>query len=184
MLLKTYLPTRKKVILLGIFSLGIFITVIQMIRILTIKSLANYIDSSQLIMWSMVENNLGIIVASIPPLSPLVRSVRDKTLNKSTKSTPNGELHGRSRSYALQSISGKNGFVEVGSGHDIDYNHRNERPENAVMGRGDMESSSEELNLQEEKSKGIQKTTQVDITHESRATEDDWREGGMSKYPY
>lgn len=84
MLVKAKLPRRKKVIIIGIFSLGIFITVIQIIRILTIKSLSNYLDSSQLIMWSMVENNLGIIVGSIPALAPLFRSVLDKSSNKSS----------------------------------------------------------------------------------------------------
>lgn len=85
MLVKAKLPRRKKAILLGIFSLGIFITVIQIIRILTVKSLSNYLDSSNLIMWSMVENNLGIIVGSIPALAPLFRTILDKTTHSSSK---------------------------------------------------------------------------------------------------
>jgi hypothetical protein len=83
-LLKTQIPVKKKVILFGLFSLGTFITIIQIIRIQTTHSLANYLDSSSLIMWSMVENNLGIIIASIPPLSPLVRSWREKTTKGSS----------------------------------------------------------------------------------------------------
>ncbi|KIM93489.1 hypothetical protein OIDMADRAFT_96199, partial [Oidiodendron maius Zn] len=79
MLIQAKLPLRKKAILICIFSLGIFITIIQIIRILTIKSLSNYLDSSKLILWSMVENNLGIIVASIPALAPLFKSLLDKT---------------------------------------------------------------------------------------------------------
>jgi hypothetical protein len=79
MLIRAKLPLRKKAILICIFSLGIFITVIQIIRILTIKSLSNYLDSSKLILWSMVENNLGIIVASIPALAPLFKSLLDKS---------------------------------------------------------------------------------------------------------
>ncbi|KAK7908049.1 hypothetical protein PG985_015352 [Apiospora marii] len=55
------IQNRKKVVLLGLFALGIFITIIQMFRIQTIKSLANYLDSAKLIMWSTIENNLGII---------------------------------------------------------------------------------------------------------------------------
>lgn len=115
MLLKTQLPMRKKVVILGLFSLGAFITIIQIIRILTIKSLANYIDSSQLIMWSLVENNLGIIIASIPPLARLFRSFRDKSTNKSSL----GEA-GRQRGslYALQSRSYGKGLMVLGSGND------------------------------------------------------------------
>lgn len=85
MLVNAKLPLRKKVILLGVFSLGIFITIIQIIRILTIKSLSDYLDSAELIMWSMVENNLGIIVGSIPALAPLFRSILDKTLHSSSR---------------------------------------------------------------------------------------------------
>jgi hypothetical protein len=72
-LTSSYLPTRKKVALLAVFMLGTFITIIQVVRIRTVKSLANYLDSGSLIMWSSVENNLGIIVASLPVLTPLVR---------------------------------------------------------------------------------------------------------------
>jgi hypothetical protein len=91
MLVKAKLPLRKKAILSGIFSLGVFITVIQIIRILTIKSLSDYLDSSKLIMWSMVENNLGIIVGSIPALAPLFRSVLDKTSHLSSSQQRGGE---------------------------------------------------------------------------------------------
>ena len=100
MLLRAKLPRRKKAILLGIFSLGIFITVIQIFRILTIKSLSDYLDSSKLIMWSMVENNLGIIVGCIPALAPLFRSVLDKTSHVSSS-----QRQGVERSpYSLRNI--------------------------------------------------------------------------------
>ncbi|RDW88378.1 hypothetical protein BP6252_00410 [Coleophoma cylindrospora] len=142
MLLKAQIQKQKKAILLGIFSLGIFITVIQIIRILTIKSLANAIDSSQLIMWSMVENNLGIIVASIPPLSPLIRSVREKTSSSGrtkNKSTPRG------MSYAMQSMRTGNrdrdGHVVLGSGHDT----MDGKDSNTVVVSGNLDNSSEEF---------------------------------------
>jgi hypothetical protein len=92
-LLRSHIQTRKKLALLGLLALGIFITIIQVIRIRTVKNLANYLDSASLIMWSAVENNLGIIgtvhfiskahrscntdlillVASIPTLAPLFK---------------------------------------------------------------------------------------------------------------
>ena len=63
MLVRSHIQKRKKIALLGLLALGTFITIIQVIRIRTVKNLANYLDSGSLIMWSAVENNLGIIVA-------------------------------------------------------------------------------------------------------------------------
>ena len=77
-LVKSRIQTRKKLILLGLFGLGVFITVIQIVRIQTVKQLANYIDSAPLILWSAVENNLGIIVANVPTLAPLVKYYNER----------------------------------------------------------------------------------------------------------
>ncbi|KAH6626795.1 hypothetical protein B0J18DRAFT_150542 [Chaetomium sp. MPI-SDFR-AT-0129] len=92
---KSHLQTRKKLILFGLFGLGIFITVIQIIRIQTVKQLVNYVDSAPLILWSSVENNLGIIVANVPTLAPLVkyynvRSSRGGGISTSGKMNKNG----------------------------------------------------------------------------------------------
>jgi hypothetical protein len=161
MLVRARLPSRKKVILLGIFSLGIFITVIQIIRILTIKSLADYIDSSKLIMWSMVENNLGIIVASIPALAPLVRSFQERSSNKSS----GGGASRQRGPYSLRDFSRKNKVCRV-SGSEEDNEVAQERSEsretNAVW---DIEGSSEQLNRTEE----TFKTTEHTVDHEPRA---------------
>ncbi|KAG8165803.1 hypothetical protein KVR01_004355 [Diaporthe batatas] len=73
------MQNRKKLVLLGLFGLGIFITIIQIIRIQTVKRLAVYTDSAPLIMWSAVEANLGVIVASIPCLSPLIKYFRERS---------------------------------------------------------------------------------------------------------
>jgi len=153
MLLKSLLPTRKKVAVLGIFSLGSFVTAIQIIRILTIKSLSNYIDSSKLIMWSMVENNLGIIAASIPTLAPLFRSFRDKS-SKGGSRTPK---QGRGSSYILQSFKhNKTGVEELGRGKDGSHGYSN-----TITGGG-QENSSEEFILDTR----IRKTTEVAIVNE------------------
>jgi hypothetical protein len=151
MLLKSRLPSQKKFVLLGIFSLGTFITIIQIVRILTIKSLANYIDSSQLIMWSMVENNLGIIVACLPPLAPLIRSFRDKSSNASRAA-----LSDRRTGYNLQNMkSGRSGLVELGRGNDGSVR---DEYSNTVLGG----NSSEEFILET----GIQKKTEIVVSHE------------------
>lgn len=150
MLLKSHLPTRKKVALLGIFSLGSFVTAIQIIRILTIKSLANYIDSSKLIMWSMVENNLGIMAASIPPLAPLFRSFRDKS-SKGNSRTP---MPGRASSYILQSMRpNKDGLLELGRGNDGSQSYSN-----TITG-GTTHNNSDELL----RDSTIMRTTEVTV---------------------
>jgi hypothetical protein len=161
MLLKSQLQTRKKIIILGLFSLGTFITIIQIIRILTIKSLSNAIDSSHLIMWSMVENNLGIIVASIPPLSPLIRSIREKSsANRSKRGTGT-----RGTPYALQTIGSSNrdrdGHMILGSGNDIDGKDHS----SVVVSGGHMDNSSEEFIFPRSDHRIYQKT-EVTITKE------------------
>jgi len=85
-LLKSKIQKRKKVVLLGLFGLGLFITIIQIIRIQTVKKLANYLDSAPLILWSEVENNLGIIVANIPTLAPLVKYFNERSRGGGTGS--------------------------------------------------------------------------------------------------
>jgi hypothetical protein len=97
-LLRSHIQKRKKVALLGLLALGTFITIIQIIRIRTVKNLANYLDSASLIMWSTVENNLGITVASIPTLAPLFKYYAEKTHRGSTA---NSTSHPRSL-YALK----------------------------------------------------------------------------------
>lgn len=78
-LMSLKMQNRRKVVLLGLFGLGIFITIIQIIRIQTVKRLAVYTDSAPLIMWSAVEANLGVIVASVPCLSPLIKYFRERS---------------------------------------------------------------------------------------------------------
>ncbi|KAF9873443.1 integral membrane protein [Colletotrichum karsti] len=120
---------RKKFVLLGLFGLGAFITVIQIIRIQTVHSLANYLDSAPLIMWSTIENNLGIIVTCVPTLAPLVKYFNEKSRSGS-RSNKYGGASGYGRSgatgqgnvgsrYALQSWRpGMNGMQPLSSGID------------------------------------------------------------------
>jgi hypothetical protein len=100
-LVQSHIQNRKKVALLGLLALGTFITIIQVIRIQTVKSLANYLDSGSLIMWSTVENNLGIIVASIPTLAPLFKYYAEKTQKSSAAKSNNSRS--RNSIYALKS---------------------------------------------------------------------------------
>lgn len=75
--IRTQIPIRKKIVILGLFALGIFITVVQIIRFHSIKTLVNLVDSASPITWSIVEGNLGVITTCIPTLAPLVRYFSD-----------------------------------------------------------------------------------------------------------
>ncbi|OOF91220.1 hypothetical protein ASPCADRAFT_134625 [Aspergillus carbonarius ITEM 5010] len=64
------LRLRQKIILLALFTLGFFITIIQIIRIFTIKNLQSYTDSQPIVIWSDVEISLGVIITCIPTYGP------------------------------------------------------------------------------------------------------------------
>jgi hypothetical protein len=117
-LLQSQIQNRKKVVLLGLLALGTFITIIQVIRIRTVRNLANYLDSSSLIMWSAVENNMGIIVASIPTLAPLFKYFADKTRKSSSG---NSGYRSRPSLYVLKSRT-RQGSIPLGSaGHHTSH---------------------------------------------------------------
>ncbi|KAH7134113.1 hypothetical protein EDB81DRAFT_597376, partial [Dactylonectria macrodidyma] len=114
-LLKSRIQNRKKFVLLGLFTLGIFITIIQILRIQTVRNLSNYLDSASLIRWSTIENNLGIIVACIPTLAPLFKYFAERT----QRGTKSGSQENAGSKYALQSWrSAKQGMYPLGSGVD------------------------------------------------------------------
>ncbi|KDN71862.1 putative integral membrane protein [Colletotrichum sublineola] len=82
-IITSQIQRRKKAVLLGLFILGAFVTVIQAIRIQTIMSLSNYLDSQQSIRWSVVEACTGVIIACVPPLAPMVKYFAAKSRNAS-----------------------------------------------------------------------------------------------------
>lgn len=57
---KLQLRLKQKIILAGLFTLGFFVTVIQIIRIFTVKDLKTYTDSKNIVIWSCVEISLGV----------------------------------------------------------------------------------------------------------------------------
>ncbi|KAL0938638.1 uncharacterized protein CTRU02_205248 [Colletotrichum truncatum] len=113
-ILTSQIQRRKKYVLLGLFILGVFVTVIQAIRIQTIQNLVNYLDSARAIEWSIVETDTGIIIACIPTLAPLVKYFAEK----SRSSTAGGSGQKSSR-YALQSWrTARTGMQPLGTGVD------------------------------------------------------------------
>ncbi|KAK6951069.1 hypothetical protein Daesc_007598 [Daldinia eschscholtzii] len=113
------LPRRQKIILIFTFALGIFVTIVDVVRIYYLEQAitqvsstvssnpeATFGDSSQFawnasfsLMWSAVEVNVGIICACIPTLKPLVRRIlpamlvdpnATRTYDKDTSTDGNG----------------------------------------------------------------------------------------------
>ncbi|KAH7304719.1 integral membrane protein [Stachybotrys elegans] len=149
-LLMSQIQKRKKIILLVLFGLGIFTTVIQVIRIQTIRNLANYLDSARSITWSVVEVCVGIIIACVPTLSPMIKYYRDKSRN----GTNSGYAHQVGSRYAMQSWkSGKNASRMTGSHID----RENGIQTTVVASDGDSTDNILE-------SHGIMKTTDVKVT--------------------
>lgn len=149
-LVQTQIQNRKKFALLGLFAMGTFITVIQVLRIQTIKSLSNYLDSSSLIMWSTVENNLGIIVACIPTLAPLFKYFAEKTQKSSASNSASRVRSG----YTLKSWRGMgSGAFPLSSGvHQAPKIH------------GPSEDDGEATLLEDLRHDAITKTTKVVIS--------------------
>ncbi|KAF9879664.1 integral membrane protein [Colletotrichum karsti] len=113
-ILKSQIQGRKKVVLLGLFVLGVFVTIIQAIRIQTIKNLVNYLDSAKSIEWSIIENNIGIIIACVPTLAPLVNYFAERS-----RSSTAGASGPKSSRYALQTWrTGRSGMQPLGTGVD------------------------------------------------------------------
>ncbi|KAF7861370.1 hypothetical protein EAF04_007935 [Stromatinia cepivora] len=87
------LPQRQKAILVFTFSLGIFVAIVDVVRIYYLQQASNDFQTSVLahsklsvgdnfaynaslsFMWSAVEVNIGIVCACIPTLKPLVKRI-------------------------------------------------------------------------------------------------------------
>ncbi|KAJ5229763.1 hypothetical protein N7489_010471 [Penicillium chrysogenum] len=93
---KLQLRLKQKVLLAGLFALGFFVTVIQVIRIFTVKALETYTDSKNIVIWSCVETSLGVVIACIPTYGPLFKSFASTVTSYRNRDT--------SRTYALSSV--------------------------------------------------------------------------------
>lgn len=110
---------RRKIALLCLFALGLFVTIVQIIRIQTITNLSNYLDSADAIKWSIVETTVGIIIACVPTLAPLVKYFSEKTRSGGPGDDSNNTpaRAGGEGPYVLHSWrAAKNGMIPLGSG--------------------------------------------------------------------
>ncbi|KAJ5559067.1 hypothetical protein N7535_009068 [Penicillium sp. DV-2018c] len=93
---KLQLDRKQKYVLIGMFGLGFFVTIIQIIRIFSVKNLKTVTDSQGLILWSIVEVSLGAIITCIPTFSPLFKSFANTVTSYRNQSL--------GRSYVLGSV--------------------------------------------------------------------------------
>lgn len=106
-----HLPTRQKTILVLTFGLGIFVTIVDVIRIYYLQQALgittvdetspqvtpglgaspNFVfNVSYGLMWSVVEVNIGIVCGCIPLLKPLVVKTMPKLINSPKSGTSQG----------------------------------------------------------------------------------------------
>ncbi|KAF4120122.1 integral membrane protein [Geosmithia morbida] len=72
MLLALNIPTEKKIGLVGIFALGLFTTLCSVFRYLQINRIQfGDGNSTMLILWGVIEFNVGNLVSSLPFLAPI-----------------------------------------------------------------------------------------------------------------
>ncbi|KAG0155936.1 Integral membrane protein (Pth11), putative [Penicillium digitatum] len=93
---KLQLHPKQKALLVCLFALGFFVTVIQIIRIHTVWDLKTYTDSKNIVIWSCVEISLGVIIACVPTYGPLFKSFASNLNSYRNRET--------SRGYALDSV--------------------------------------------------------------------------------
>ncbi|KAJ5836645.1 hypothetical protein N7447_002671 [Penicillium robsamsonii] len=93
---KLQLRSKQKALLACLFALGFFVTVVQIIRIFTVRDLKTYTDSKNIVIWSCIEVSLGVIIACIPTYGPLFKSFASTVNSYRNRET--------SRTYALDSV--------------------------------------------------------------------------------
>ncbi|KAL8803789.1 MAG: hypothetical protein Q9200_006077 [Gallowayella weberi] len=79
MLLKLNINTKKKIALVCVFLLGLLTTVCSVLRMIQIIAIAKTGNSTMLVLWGVIELNVGIILTCIPTLGPLFPSLTGGT---------------------------------------------------------------------------------------------------------
>jgi len=108
------LPQRQKTILVVTFALGIFVTIVDVVRIYYLQQASDdqaifhtrlgtgtdfAYNASTALMWSAVEVNVGIICACIPTLKPLVKRILPSMI---TDHSRNGSENNKTASSSSQ----------------------------------------------------------------------------------
>ncbi|KAL8764435.1 MAG: hypothetical protein Q9203_007170 [Teloschistes exilis] len=79
LLVKLNINLKKKIALCGVFLLGLLTTVCSIMRMVQIIAIARTGNSTMLVLWGVIELNVGIILTCIPTLGPLFPSLTGGT---------------------------------------------------------------------------------------------------------
>ncbi|KAL8664899.1 MAG: hypothetical protein Q9168_007811 [Polycauliona sp. 1 TL-2023] len=83
LLLKLNINSKKKLALICVFMLGLLTTVCSIMRMVQIVAIASTGNSTMLVLWGVIELNVGIILTCIPTLGPLFPALMGGTSNLS-----------------------------------------------------------------------------------------------------
>ncbi|KAJ4287041.1 hypothetical protein N0V88_007806 [Collariella sp. IMI 366227] len=140
-LLQLKVSTGKKVGLIVIFLLGLFTTLCSVFRYMQIDQIAKDGNSTMLILWGVIEFNVGNVVSSLPFLAPIfLRKAKEYT----TKYSGSGHQYGSGAhklgksadAYKLSSLaSQRKGTFTTAQGPNAgsEENILNTSPENSIM---------------------------------------------------
>ncbi|KAL8890308.1 MAG: hypothetical protein Q9205_005071 [Flavoplaca limonia] len=132
LLLNININNKKKVALICVFMLGLLTTVCSILRMVQIISIARTGNSTMLVLWGVIELNVGIILTCIPTLGPLFPSLTGGTSNNTTPSANNA--------YQLSHLRAHKGNTALATG-----NSKPNRPlGGTTLANGSNSSSSQE----------------------------------------
>ncbi|KAL8657432.1 MAG: hypothetical protein Q9226_001925 [Calogaya cf. arnoldii] len=103
LLMKLNINNKKKIALICVFLLGLLTTVCSIMRMVQIITIANTGNSTMLVLWGVIELNVGIILTCIPTLGPLFPSLTGGT----SRTTPSS--HNNPSSYQLSALRAHKG---------------------------------------------------------------------------
>lgn len=92
LLLKLNINLKKKIALCCVFLLGLLTTVCSIMRMVQILTIARTGNSTMLVLWGVIELNVGIILTCIPTLGPLFPQITGGTSDAPTHSQNNFRL--------------------------------------------------------------------------------------------
>ncbi|KAI4238274.1 MAG: hypothetical protein LQ349_001221 [Xanthoria aureola] len=132
LLIKLNINNKKKIALICVFLLGLLTTVCSIMRMIQIIAIANTGNSTMLVLWGVIELNVGIILTCIPTLGPLFPSLTGGTTTNTTPSAHNA--------YQLSARRAHKGNTVIQSG-----NAKPSRPlAGTTLANGSNSSSSQE----------------------------------------
>ncbi|KAK7188961.1 hypothetical protein DPSP01_013239 [Paraphaeosphaeria sporulosa] len=92
---RLHASVAQRIVLGGIFALGMFVSIVSMIRLSVLLDTAGGVFDvtytfKDVYMWSLVEINVGLTCACLPSLRPLVKVIGLRRLFSSGRSRPSG----------------------------------------------------------------------------------------------